>query len=239
MVKKVQDEIKLAAGDAPAFEEDVRVLPVSFDAGDERWKSLEEAVPLYYEEDFEDYPLGGPRTMAHTVRQLKRMSMSFLQQHEAWVRKSGIRSADRAVREHMALCRALHLLATYDQVNMPNIAGAEALNRRRALIENAYSGHPESPSYEGSEDFLGIKESSDGTVIDPALTQHVSQRQTARAQIMVANYKAMEARDTMKKGRGKYAEEEAGAGDGGRGRGRGRGRGKGGDGGAAAPAAPQ
>ncbi|CAE8724937.1 unnamed protein product [Polarella glacialis] len=238
MVENFQAEIKLASGDVPAVEEDVRVLPVTFDAGDERWKSLEDAVPLYYEEDFEDYPLGGPRTMAHTVRQLKRMSMSFLQQHEAWVRKSGIRSADRAVHEHLAICRCLHLLATYDQVNMPNIAGAEALNRRRALIENAYSGHPESPSYEGSDDFLGIKESSDGTVIDPALSQHVSQRQTARAQIQVANYKAMEARENMKKGRGKYGEEDLSAGvEGGGGKGRGRGKDKGAGRGAAAPAA--
>ncbi|CAE7261188.1 NHX3 [Symbiodinium sp. CCMP2592] len=57
-----------AAADAPAIgvvrrpaaderaERDIRVLPVLFDAAEERWRSLEEALAEFEEVDFEDFP---------------------------------------------------------------------------------------------------------------------------------------------------------------------------------------
>ena len=74
----------------------------------------------------------------------------------------------------------------YDQLNLGALASAEALNRRRSLIEVAHQGRPEAPSYEGAEEFLGLRESTDGSVIDPALTQHAAKRQAAKAEVFDA-----------------------------------------------------
>ena len=154
-------------------EGDIRVLPVAFDHG-ERWRTLENCSGLYDEVEFEDFPLSGPRTLGRDVRQLRKQNSNFVRQHEEWRRRSGVRNADRSVHEHLALSRGLHLLMCYDQVQICNLAGAEALNRRRVLIEVAHAGHPDTPSYEGAEEYLGHKESAYGTVADPALTAYVA-----------------------------------------------------------------
>ena len=73
------------------------------------------------------------------------------QHYESWVRKSGVRNPDRSIYEHASLCPALSLMVSYDQLNVPSLASAEALDRRRALIEVA-----EAP-YEASEE-MGVSE---------------------------------------------------------------------------------
>lgn len=104
------------------------------------------------------------------VRQLRRQSMDFMMHHESWLKNSGVRSTDRSVYEHACICRVLHYMVSYDQLNVVSLASAEALNRRRALIEIAHQGRPEGPSYEGAEEILGVRESADGSVVDPAIT---------------------------------------------------------------------
>ena len=169
---------------AAGGERDVRVLDVIYDSADERWRTIEELVPEVHEEPFDDWPIEGPRTINYSLKQLRRQGESWLDAHERWVRRSGISSSDRAIHEHQALCRVLHLLCSYDQLNLPNLAGAEAANRRRALIEHAYASRPFAPDYSGSSDFLGNRDSQDGTLVDPALTQFVARRQGHRAEIL-------------------------------------------------------
>ena len=175
-------------------ERDVRILPVLFDSADERWRTLQECVPDLEEIDFEDFPLQGPRTICHDVRQLRRLGMDFVQHHESWLKKSGVRSSDRSVYEHASLCRALNYMMCYDQLNIGALASSEALNRRRTLIEHAHQGRPDAPSYECSEEFLGIRESADGSIIDPALTQHAARRQAAKAEVLKQSRLAAEER---------------------------------------------
>ena len=110
--------------------------------------------------------------------------MSWVQHHESWLKKSGVRVTDRSVHEHSSICRVLDYMSSYDQLNIPSLACAEALNRRRALIEVAHQGRPEAPSYEGADEILGARDTSDGSVIDPALTQHAARRQAAKAEIL-------------------------------------------------------
>ena len=72
--------------------------------------------------------------------------LAWIQHHEGWLKKSGVRALDRSVHEHSSVCRALNLMMCYDQLNLPAIAAAEALNRRRTLIEHAHQGRPDAPS---------------------------------------------------------------------------------------------
>lgn len=198
---------------------DLRILPVMFDAGEERWRNLADAIGEYEEVDFDDFPLQGPRTVYRDVRQLRRQGMDFIQHHESWLKKSGVRSSDRSVYEHACICRTLNYMASYDQLNIPSLASAESLNRRRALIEIAHQGRPDAPSYEGAEEILGVRESTDGSVIDPAITQHAARRQAAKAEIMKQK-RLMSEETRYQRRRGEDGEED------GKGKGRGRGRGK-------------
>ena len=204
----------LRGEEAKAEERDLRILPVVFDAAEERYRTIQECIPEYEEVDFDDFPLAGPRTMFHDSRQLRRMGLDFIMHHEAWLKKSGVRSTDRSVHEHSSLCRVLHLMMTYDQLNLPSLASAEALNRRRALIEYAHSGRPDAPSYEGAEEFLGVRDQADGSLVDPSLTQHAARRQAAKAEIMKQSRLAAEERKHARKGDGKGDKEKKGAKDG-------------------------
>ncbi|CAE7434980.1 unnamed protein product [Symbiodinium sp. KB8] len=86
-------------------------------------------------------------------------------------------------RDLRQLRRALNFLVSYDQLNVANIAGAEALNRRRTLIEITHQGRPEAPSYAGAEEVLGLRDSTDGSVVDPAIAAYAAKRQAAKAEI--------------------------------------------------------
>ena len=109
-------------------------------------------------------------------------------------------------------------MTSYDQLNTPSLASAEALNRRRTLIEVAHQGRPEAPSYEGAEEILGTRDSSDGSIIDPALTRHAARRQADRAEVLKQNrLAAEERRHALSRGdRGETGErpEKPGKGDG-------------------------
>ncbi|CAE7763388.1 NHX3 [Symbiodinium sp. CCMP2456] len=186
--------VRVSKVEEKAEERDLRVLPVIFDSAEERWRTLNEAVPEYEEVDFEDFPLQGPRTLFRDARQLRRLGFDWLQHHESWIKKSGVRLTDRSVHEHSSICRVLNLMTSYDQLNTPSLASAEALNRRRTLIEVAHQGRPEAPSYEGAEEILGTRDSADGSIIDPALTRHAARRQADRAEVLKQNRLAAEER---------------------------------------------
>lgn len=204
-----QKEVQAGNDKAAAEEKDVRILSVLFDTAEERWRTVAEAVPEFEEIDYDDFPLQGPRTISHDSRQLRRLGMDFVQHHESWMKKSGVRSSDRSVHEHSSICRVLNMMMCYDQLNLPALASAEALNRRRTLIEHAHQGRPEAPSYEGAEDFLGVRESSDGSIIDPALAQHAARRQAAKAEVMKQTRLAAEEKRLVKKGDGKGGKDGA------------------------------
>ncbi|CAE7038510.1 unnamed protein product [Symbiodinium sp. CCMP2592] len=188
------DVARMGAGVEAKSEKDVRVLSVLFDSADERRRTIHEAVPELEEVEYEDFPLQGPRTLFRDVRQLRRLGLDFCQHHESWLKKSGVRAGDRSVHEHASICRALNWMLCYDQLNICGLASAEALNRRRTLIEFAHQGRPETPSYEGAEDILGVRESADGSLIDPAITQHAARRAASKAEVLKQQRLAAEER---------------------------------------------
>ena len=156
---------------------DIRVLPVAYDlANAERFRTVEEAVGHHSTVPFEDWPLHQPRSSAWFCKTLRRQNMTFLSHHADWVRSSGIRDGDRAVHEHASISRALHYGCCYDQLNMGNVAMVESLIKRIMLIEQAYQGRPTAPVYDGAEHWMGVQESLDGTLIDPAARKQVADK---------------------------------------------------------------
>ena len=122
------------AGDAAGgLKRDVRILPVAYDSGSERWRNLSDAVGLMEEVDFGDWPLEGVRSMRTVLNALRRNQKSWMSSHSDWVKNSGIRMSDRAVHEHKSISKVLELLCSYDQLNAVNCAGAEAADRKSVV----------------------------------------------------------------------------------------------------------
>ena len=129
--------------------------------------------------------------------------------HESWVTKSGVSRADRSIKEHAVLCRALHFFTTFDQLNLPNLAGCETLDLRRQLIERAHDISPNQPSYEGAEEFMGIQESSNGTVVDHRRVAYWAARMQAKAKVLEHARKSREERAAAQRNAGAAAKANA------------------------------
>ena len=128
-----------AGAAVPAVEEgDLRILPVHYERDGRRFRRLQDCQLEYEEDAFDDWPFEGDRSVGHACRELRRAGLSWLQHHDNWKRLAGIDANDKSAHEHLAICTALHYLACYDQVLLPNLAGCEAMNSRRMLIEHAH-----------------------------------------------------------------------------------------------------
>jgi hypothetical protein len=173
-----------------------RVMDILYDmSSGERHRTMEQVSGDAVAVDFDDWPLDGTRVGSWIIRALRRQNQTFLQHHGAWVAKSGIRDGDRVTHEHATICRALHYFCTYDQVRVPNLAGAETLIKRLVLIEEAYRGRPSAPSYEGAEFFMGVRDTADGSLVNPALCKHTAARMKEEAEIHKERRKAAEEND--------------------------------------------
>jgi len=182
---------------------DLRVLPVKFERDGRRFRRLQDAQVDMEEEAFDDWPLDTKRSLTHTLRELRRADLSWLQHHDNWMKVSGVRVNDRSAHEHQLLCTALHWFTCYDQICVVNSAGCETLNARRELIEHAHEGRPEAPRWDGADDFLGKRQAAGGTIIDPDKLAHVAARQSQRAKILETSMKAQEASAAwLRRGRG-------------------------------------
>ena len=187
----------------PHVEDDPRVLMCHFESDGRRFRKLAECEPEWQLESFDDWPLQGERNLPYSCRQLRREERTWLGHHDNWVKLSGVRNNDRSVHEHLVLCTSLHHLVTYDQLQLVNLAGAEAINVRRQLIERAHEGHPEAPRWDAAEDFLGYNNNPSGTLVDPQRIAYVASKQSQKAKILEATVKAQEARAAwLRRGKG-------------------------------------
>lgn len=81
--------------------------------------------------------------MMHSAITLYCMGLDSIMHHEAWLKKSEVRSADRSVHEHSSLCRVLHVMESIDIEYRP--WGGLML-------------HP--------EESLGVRDQTDGSTVD-------------------------------------------------------------------------
>lgn len=82
------------------MDRDVRLLSVLFDAGEERWRTVEEAAPESFEEPLEDWPIEGPRTVLDGLQQMRRQGLNWSDLHNQWVSRPGVSVSDRSVHQH-------------------------------------------------------------------------------------------------------------------------------------------
>eukprot|EP00929_Paragymnodinium_shiwhaense_P059230 TRINITY_DN29661_c0_g1_i1.p1 TRINITY_DN29661_c0_g1~~TRINITY_DN29661_c0_g1_i1.p1 ORF type:complete len:411 (+),score=49.95 TRINITY_DN29661_c0_g1_i1:455-1687(+) len=196
--------------------EDLRTLPVRFDAQGDRRRELPDALGLMSDEmPAGGMPLSGPRSVLWTLKYCRDTGGSIANAHDLWVRNGGIPGSDRSVYKHECLSRILEAAVMVDQLNAPALLSMELLVRRMALIKEAHRVSPAAPDYSMSDQFMGWAGRRGGAGVSPELSRHVADELRAQAMVAKEARKAREDRSL-------------------RGRGAGRGRGRGGKGGGGA-----
>ena len=181
----------------PDLGADARTLEVSYrPATGERHKPFSEAVNLMTGDEFDDWPVEGPRTTRWLVESIEKSGAPPLDRHHRWVRDAELLPGDRSRWEHETLSRAFDLACTYDQLCLPNLASFEVLARRMQLLEQAHLDNPSAPDYTASAHFMGSVERRGGALISPGLHAHVARRLGDESAVLKEKRKAAEARQS-------------------------------------------
>ena len=107
--------------------------------GKQRHRSWDSVANDCTELEMDHWPIDGPRSALWVVLFLARMATGGAEAYHRWWRSiTRLSMADWGVSEHFQLCRYLQLAGSYDQLDLGNLAVAEAMARRLQLIEYQY-----------------------------------------------------------------------------------------------------
>ena len=174
--------------------EDLRVLPVSFDAQGIRRREFAQAVAAMVEgvPQGGGLQLEGPATALNVLKALRDQAMTPTSFHEFWLRSAEIPKGDRSTYEHEVLSRILESIVTVDQLNVSGLQGIELLVRRLQVIREAHRISPTSPDYSSAEFFMGWRYRKGAHGVDPDLAHHVAAELKSEAMILKESRKAKE-----------------------------------------------
>ena len=174
--------------------DDLRMLPVVFDAQGIRRREFSEAVASMVD----GVPMGGglqlegPTTSLNLMKNMRDQNMTPATYHEYWLRTADIPKGDRSTYEHECLSRILESLITVDQLNICALQGAELICRRLQVIREAHRISPSSPDYSSADHFMGWKWRRAAQGVDMQLAAHVAQALKDEAAIAKEARKARE-----------------------------------------------
>ena len=178
--------------------DEVRTLPVVFDTHGERHRLWREVANALGSDEFNDWPVEGPRTMKWLAKFWARQGCSPTQWSDKHLQTTGYSNTDRSVHELRCVAEVVESAGCYDQMNLASLASFELLARRWQLILEAHSRNPGSPDYDGSEYFEGLEKKKFG--VAPSLREHVARRMRDDAEIEKQKTKARELRSTPNAG---------------------------------------
>ena len=187
------------AGEDRIAAEDIRTMAIHYTANGECKRHFKDTLGEMTQCELEDFPFE-VRTCLEYVQAIGSIAESCHSQHLAWVHQLGIPSGSRAIYEDEVLSQVIDTAIQYDALNISNLASFELICRRRQLLAEAHSYNPSSPSYEGSDHWMGQRYKHGGAVVVPRLTEHVSKKLQAESQILKERRKLEEAKG---RGRGK------------------------------------
>ena len=181
---------------------DARVLEVKLGPRG-RHRDFVDGVDACDEEDFDDFPLSGPRTTSWCLTFLRRRRTPS-DHHAMFKTLSKLTAESWGMAEHENLMRLLELGLQYDQLDLTNMAWAEAALRRAQLIEWAHHERVREAEASGSGDrvspeelsaFTGVSRAGESLMVAPRLLNHVKSAVETDGNIMKAVRKAREERE--------------------------------------------
>ncbi len=127
-------------------------------------------------------------------RALRLAEQTWLLLREMCATKSGVPRETRSAKE-LAVCYCeLHLFTTFDLLNPAVLASCETWDHHWQSAERTYDASSSQPSDEGAEEFMGIQESSNGTVVDHRRVAYWAARMQAKAKVLEHARKSREER---------------------------------------------
>ena len=162
---------------------DVRLLGDHKDASGKRRLDLKSAVVLMKNAEDKEFPINGIRAAKEFHEAVASSSGEFLSYHSEWLRLSGVNKKASAVHIHRALCEALRLMHTYDQVDVSSLACGEHLTRWIIQTELAVERNPLQPDFTGLDIISGTAQLPDGRAATSKFTEWVTGRLKERAAI--------------------------------------------------------
>ena len=174
-----------------------RIIPLQRDSLEKRRVLLRDA-PVHYREA--PFPVPGLAVPGHPrdagVAAGGYELGSF---HAAWVQRCGASQSAAVVHEHRIGFDYLQLFMSYDQCDLTNLAGIEALSSRFLIIEKAIWRNPKAPDFSGSEMFTASTFDESGGGVVSGFDKYMAQEQQAQAVILKQSRLWAEERDTEKK----------------------------------------
>ncbi|CAK0894817.1 unnamed protein product, partial [Prorocentrum cordatum] len=213
------DFVKRVAPRPPPKEsaaQDARTLAIKFNPQG-RMRDWRDVVDSCQQEEFEDFPVSGPRSMSWCLHFLRRRHTP-LDHHLMFRSTCSLKPEQWGVAEHETLLRIIELAGQYDQLDVTNLACMEAAARRVQTIEWAYhdkiretdAGSTSRLSIEEATAFSGLSRAGDLMMVAPALLEHVKLQVEKDAAIMKNIRKAKEERELRRKDNNKGNNKEKG-----------------------------
>ena len=158
---------------------DARVLAVESGSRG-RGRTFPSYVDAVSEEDFDDFPITGPRSVTWCLEFLRKRHQPS-DHHLMFKTAAKLQSDQWGVQEHEHLMRFIEFGCLYDQLDLTNLAIGEALFRRAQTIEWVYhdklrdagTDSKDRLSPEEMVAFSGLDRTGDQLMVAPSLLEHV------------------------------------------------------------------
>lgn len=175
-VSDFKDQRKESLGDA-------RLLGDHRDPQGKRFLSLNDALPLMSQENFDDWSFTGPRAVREYLQAIRDGPGDLASYHLGWVCSSGVSSASAIAHEHRSLIETLRLAISRDQVDVTNLCSFENICRRLLTLEMAVARNPSAPDFSGLEVVSEAPITSQGQAFVSSMSTWVTDRLKEKAQI--------------------------------------------------------
>jgi hypothetical protein len=169
---------------------DERLAGLTRDGTGRRFVSLHDYLGMLRPTDRskdKDYPHRGPSAAIEVLQGVRTSGRELIAYDEHWAVNSGIAPGSSIRHEHKTIFHTLALLGSWDQVDIPNLAGGEYLCRRAVQIQRAVRVNPRSPSFVGLHKMTEHSLDEAGGLATADFTQHFATVAEADARIMKQN----------------------------------------------------
>ncbi|CAK0873142.1 unnamed protein product [Prorocentrum cordatum] len=178
---------------------DARVLASdTYDPGGRHWCDFANAVGKMRTEPMDDFPLEGERSALWLFQYVRGHGGTFDARQTKWATEQKIAPDSTAYLFHDLIGLALDLSVSYDQCDGGNLASVEVMARLYQLVEETNG----TLQLEGLEHYLGRDRAGGlrrGVALNPALSQHATDKKSKETEVMKQRRKAREEADAAKK----------------------------------------
>jgi len=182
--------------------EDLRTMPVLYNPRGDRVRPLDSALQLVKEDEFDDFPVEGPRTTGWLLGAFAKAGQTPIMYHHWWRQVQGLSATEPGVDEHLFLAELLEHGYGYDQLNLGNLAWAETTSRRFQYWEERYAeklrlateGSALAGYTQERQLFLGGQRARGYALVSPELSRWISTRMAEESNVLKERRKGREER---------------------------------------------